>query len=79
MEHTLNSADLFTLFLILQRKTMRPELRDIETIIPHAWQGWEIDPGFQTASPGSFSHLERGVINGGSFDVSPRTFSLSGI
>lgn len=58
---------------------MRPELRDIETVIPHAWQGWEIDPGFQTTSPGSFSHLERGVINGGSFDVSPSTFSLSGI
>lgn len=69
--------DLFTPLIL--RRTVKLLLRDVETIIPHAWQGWELDPGFQTTCPGSFSHLERGVINGGSFEASPSTFSLSGI
>ena len=48
---------------------MKPIFRDVETVIPDSWQGQELDPGFQTTSPDSFSHLERGVINRGSFDV----------
>ena len=43
------------------------------------WQGWELAPGFQRASLVSLYHLENGIGNGGSFDVSPSTFSSSGI
>lgn len=47
-----------------ERRKMKPILRDLETIISHHQQDWELEHHFQTTGPGSFHHLERGIING---------------
>lgn len=49
---------------------MKPILRDMETMMPRYWQGW---------LPDNPSKLFLPFYLGRSFDVSPSTFSLSGI